>query len=508
MRRARTSEVIVVGGGVVGLCASLLLARDGHRVRLLERDPAAPPPRGADPWRTWERRGVNQFHLLHAFLPWFRELLDAELPDVTMALESDGAARINRLAELPDALTGGRRAGDERFDAVTGRRPMVEATLARLVDEQPGVDVLRGVAVRGLVTAEPRHDSAPHVAGVLTDEGDELRGDMVIDASGRRTRLPSLLAAVGARVPAEEREDTGFVYYCRHFRSTDGSMPPTIGPPLQHYDSISIVTLPADQGTWGVGIVASGADRRARTARDPEVWSRIVKSYPVVAHWLEGEPITDIDVMAAIHDARRTFWLDGAPVATGILPVGDAWACTNPALGRGASIGLRHAIALRDVLGEVPPDDTGELSALARDDGGGRRPAVPRQPRLHAASRPRDRRADRRETLRTTRPRLARRQGTRQPSRQRSRPATGGEYDRGPPGSRRRGALRLRGPGQARLGRPGSSSARVDPQRARPGARQLTRGHRTHRRCENPWACVPRFCQSHDTYRRTEREPS
>jgi 2-polyprenyl-6-methoxyphenol hydroxylase-like FAD-dependent oxidoreductase len=362
MRPARTSEVIVVGGGVVGLCASLLLARDGHRVRLLERDPAAPPRRGEDPWRTWERRGVNQFHLLHAFLPRFRELLDAELPDVTTALESDGAARINRLAELPDALTGGRRAGDERFDAVTGRRPIVEATLARLVDEQPGVDVLRGVAVRGLLTAEPRHDSAPHVAGVLADEGDELRGDLVIDASGRRTRLPSLLAAVGARVPAEEREDTGFVYYCRHFRSTDGSMPPTIGPPLQHYDSISIVTLPADRGTWGVGIVASGADRRARAARDPEVWSRIVKSYPVVAHWIEGEPITDIDVMAAIHDARRTFWSDGAPVATGILPVGDAWACTNPALGRGASIGLRHAIALRDVLGEVPPDDAGELS--------------------------------------------------------------------------------------------------------------------------------------------------
>ncbi len=73
----------MVGGGVVGLCSSLLLARDGHRVRLLERDPAAPPPRDQDPWERWERRGVNQFHLLHAFLPRFRELLDAELPDVT-----------------------------------------------------------------------------------------------------------------------------------------------------------------------------------------------------------------------------------------------------------------------------------------------------------------------------------------------------------------------------------------------------------------------------------------
>ena len=197
---------------------------------------------------------------------------------------------------------------------------------------------------------------------MITEDGDELRADAVVDASGRRTRLPSLLAAIGAGVPSEEREDTGFVYYCRHFRAADGSLPATLGPPLQHYDSISIVTLPADHGTWGVGIVASGGDRAARAARDPDVWTRVIKSYPLVAHWLEGEPITDIDVMAAIHDGRFRYSFADGPVATGILPVGDAWACTNPALGRGASIGLRHAIALRDVLREVPPSDAAGLA--------------------------------------------------------------------------------------------------------------------------------------------------
>ena len=38
------------------------------------------------------------------------------------------------------------------------------------------------------------------------------------------------------------------------------------------------------------------------------------------------------------------------PVATGVLAVADSWACTNPSLGRGASIGLMHAVALRDLL--------------------------------------------------------------------------------------------------------------------------------------------------------------
>jgi 2-polyprenyl-6-methoxyphenol hydroxylase-like FAD-dependent oxidoreductase len=345
--------VIVVGGGVVGLCTALLLARDGHHVRLLERDPAAPPRRGADPWDCWERRGVNQFQLLHAFLPRFRQLLDAELPDVNPALEADGAYRFNRLRDLPESMTGGWRPGDERFESITGRRPMVEATLARLVEQQPGVEVLRGLAVRGLLTGAARLNGVPHVIGVLTESGDELRADVVIDASGRRTPMPALLAAIGARVPVERREDTGFVYYSRHFRSPDGAMPPTVGPPLQHHDSLSTLTAPGDNGTWGVVIVTTGRDPLSRAARDPETWTRVVKSYPMIAHWLEGEPITGIDVMAAIHDVHRDFWPDGAPVATGLLAVGDSWACSNPSLGRGASIGLLHAIALRDLVREV-----------------------------------------------------------------------------------------------------------------------------------------------------------
>ena len=51
----------------------------------------------------------------------------------------------------------------------------------------------------------------------------------------------------------------------------------------------------------------------------------------------------------------------GDPVATGVVAVGDAWACTNPSLGRGASIGLVHACALRDVLREAGAEDQEKL---------------------------------------------------------------------------------------------------------------------------------------------------
>jgi len=351
------ADVVVIGGGLTGQSAAMLLARDGHHVTVLERDPAPPAASPEDAWSAWERRGVNQFRMLHYFLPCWREIVERELPEIATELDADGALRTNPIAGMPADMSGGFRDGDERFTALTGRRPMVEAAVSRVAARAPGVDVRRGVAVRGLLTGEAALDGAPHVVGVVTDDGDERRADLVVDAGGRRSALPRLLADVGARAPLEERDDCGFVYFGRHFRSADGSLPPAFGPPLQPYDSISILALPADNGTWGVGLVVSAHDPAMRAARDPEVWSRVLAAYPLVAHWADGEPISDVEVMAKIEDRHRAFVVDGSPVATGVIALADSWACTNPSVGRGVSIGLRHALALRAMLGRVPLDD-------------------------------------------------------------------------------------------------------------------------------------------------------
>jgi 2-polyprenyl-6-methoxyphenol hydroxylase-like FAD-dependent oxidoreductase len=130
---------------------------------------------------------------------------------------------------------------------------------------------------------------------------------------------------------------------------------------LQHYDSVSVLTLPGDNGTWSVVLTTASRDRQLRALREPDRWDAALARYPLVAHWRDGEPITGVDVMAGLEDRHRRLVAGGVPVATGVVAVGDAWACTNPSLGRGASIGLVHACALRDVLRDVGPGDPDKL---------------------------------------------------------------------------------------------------------------------------------------------------
>jgi 2-polyprenyl-6-methoxyphenol hydroxylase-like FAD-dependent oxidoreductase len=354
------ARIVFVGGGIVGTCAAMMLARDGHDVTVLERDPS-PPPSPDAAWDEWDRRGVNQFKMLHYFLARFRQVADAELPGLTDAMVAAGALRMNPLAGIPNEVSGGWRDGDERFDTVTARRPVGESVVAKLAEETSGVTIRRGVGVAGLTTtAGP--DGLVHVTGVRTEDGQEIAADLVVDAGGRRSSTPAWLREAGSPGPHEMIEDCGFVYYGRHFRSADGSVPPAFGGLLQPYGSISILTLPADNGTWGVGVITSSKDAALRGLLEVDCWEKVVRSFPMVAHWIDAEPITDVKLMAKIEDRQRTYVVDDAPVATGIVALADAWACTNPSLGRGISIGLEHAAALRSLLRDVPTDDPRALA--------------------------------------------------------------------------------------------------------------------------------------------------
>ena len=350
------AEILVLGAGLTGLTTAMLLARDGHDVTVLERDAADPPGDApAAAWTGWDRGGVAQFHQLHLMLPRWREVMETELPGVLDALRAAGGLDHNALHHRPVAQTGGWQPGDERFGLVTARRPVLEAAVASAAARCPGLRIRRGVAVTGLLTSDG--GAVPQVVGVRTVAGD-VRASLVVDAGGRRSAVSRWIVDAGGRAPVDQRADCGFVYYGRHYR---GAMPAGVDSMLSHNESVSLLTLPADNGTWGVGITTSSRDRALRELRHVPCWEAAIRCYPATAGWIDAEPITGISVMAGIEDRRRELVIDSAPVVTGLVAVGDAWASTNPSLGRGASIGALHACVLRDVVAKEGTDDPDTL---------------------------------------------------------------------------------------------------------------------------------------------------
>ena len=325
---------------------------------LLERDPDPPPDGFDDAWETWERRGVNQFRLPHAFLGRYRALVDAELPRVSEAVEAAGGLRYNPLLDIPEELRGPERPEDHDLEILTGRRPVMEMAMASVADATPGVTVRRGVAVQGLLTGPEARKGTPHIVGVRTGMGEDMHADLVVDASGRRSPLPRWLAEAGLPPMHEEIEDSGFMYYGRHYRSADGSTPFALGPALQPLGTISSLTVAADNGTWSVVITTSAKDKGLHGLREVDRFEQLVRSLPLVAHWLDGEPLEDrVVTITKIEDRWRSLVGDGQPAVTGVLAVGDAWACSNPSFGRGASIGMLHGLVLRDSLRETGSGD-------------------------------------------------------------------------------------------------------------------------------------------------------
>src|SRR3954469_10998972 len=107
------AQAVVVGAGVAGLGAALVVARGGHRVAVVERDDT-PMPASADEAFDWDRRGAPQVRHSHAFLARLTTLLRDHHPDVLAALYEHGATPIRFGDDLPPTLTGyERQPGDD-----------------------------------------------------------------------------------------------------------------------------------------------------------------------------------------------------------------------------------------------------------------------------------------------------------------------------------------------------------------------------------------------------------
>src|SRR5918994_724374 len=153
-------KLVVAGGGVAGLAASLAVARAGHEAVVLERDLVDADGLPRDAFDV-ERRGIPHYFQPHAFLPRGRRLLSDWAPDVLEALLDAGADP----QDVALKLRGPRQPDDEELVYLWVRRPVIEWALRRAAAAEPAIEIRAGVRVTGLLTSENGAGRATGVAG-------------------------------------------------------------------------------------------------------------------------------------------------------------------------------------------------------------------------------------------------------------------------------------------------------------------------------------------------------
>jgi 2-polyprenyl-6-methoxyphenol hydroxylase-like FAD-dependent oxidoreductase len=362
-------RILIIGGGVAGLATALSLSRAGHVVQLLEGDATPLPPTPVEAFERWERTGAPQVWHSHAFLARLRNGLVARAPDVLESLHEHGAGDLRFADYLPPTiLDRAPQPGDEELTLFACRRITFEWVLRERVLANPGVSWHGGVAVEGLVAARDAATGLPRVTGVRATESGAQRtysADLVLDASGRRSRLPRWLAELGTPEVETEEEECGIFYCSRFYKLRPGALAPegqgVVGADLGY---MKFGIFPGDAGIFSITLAASLDDDPLRAILHEAPFEAAARALPATREWIEPErsvPVTDVRAMAKLVNRRRRFVRDGEPLALGVFALGDAAICSNPLYGRGCALAFVHSWEFADALHE----QAGDLRGLA-----------------------------------------------------------------------------------------------------------------------------------------------
>ncbi|HSK95891.1 MAG TPA: hypothetical protein VK891_04660, partial [Euzebyales bacterium] len=199
MNKQIGDRAVVLGASMAGLLAARVLTDSYGQVTVIDRDelPEAPV----------HRRGVPHGRHLHALAARGQQALEELFPGLTAELIARGTPSGDLLANGRLYFSGHRlRQAPTGLVLLCASRPFLEGHVRARVRALPNLRFLDRCDVVGLATTtEGRRVTGVRVLRRADGSAEEVLGaDLVVDATGRGSRTPVWLDALG--YPRPERE--------------------------------------------------------------------------------------------------------------------------------------------------------------------------------------------------------------------------------------------------------------------------------------------------------------
>ncbi len=355
-------HALVMGASMGGLLAARALSDHFARVTILERD-TLPTDESA-------RAGVPQARHVHALLARGYQTLETFFPGIGAALDVRGAINFRWGADMKYLSTGG---WVKQFDTGIASkllsRSLLESEVRRRVLALPNVSAIERVDADDLCF----DDSGMRVTGAVirargTGTSETISADLVIDASGRRSKLPEWLTAHGYAAPDEQAVLSRMGYATRLYRKpTHKTYLPLlfmVARPLENLLRGGAI-FEIEGGVWQVSLGGMNEDYPPTDAEGFIAYSKTLAS-PEFYEWIaDAEPISEIHGYRVDGSRwRRYDKLTRHPA--GLLPIADSICGFNPLYGQGMTVAGMEAEGLSELLTTIAPTDPGFTAAYYR----------------------------------------------------------------------------------------------------------------------------------------------